>query len=63
MYMFKEIKNQLTTAFYLLILLTILTGVLYPLTITALAQLFFPNEANGSIIEKNGINRAKFFFS
>ncbi len=55
MYMFKEIKNQLTTAFYLLILLTILTGVLYPLTITALAQLFFPNEANGSIIEKNGI--------
>jgi len=55
MYMYKEIKEQISTAAYLLIFLTILTGLLYPLTITAIAQLIFPNEANGSIIEKNGI--------
>ena len=52
--MFKEMVSQLKTAFILLILLTIITGLLYPLAVTALAQLFFPWEANGSIIESDG---------
>jgi K+-transporting ATPase ATPase C chain len=34
--------------------LTALTGIVYPLAITGVAQLLFPREANGSIIEVGG---------
>jgi K+-transporting ATPase ATPase C chain len=36
-----------------LILFTLLTGIIYPLTVTGLAQAIFPDKANGSIITKN----------
>ena len=37
-----------------LIVFTILTGMIYPLAVTGLAQLIFPDQANGSIMVKNG---------
>ena len=47
--------QALRTAITLTIILTVITGVIYPLLVTALAQLFFPHQANGSLIDKNGI--------
>jgi len=37
-----------------LIVFTILTGIIYPLAVTGLAQLIFPDQANGSIMVKDG---------
>jgi K+-transporting ATPase ATPase C chain len=36
-------------------LFTLLTGVAYPLLVTAVAQTFFPHRANGSLIEREGV--------
>lgn len=47
-------KNLLRPAIVLFILLTAITGVAYPLLITAIAQTAFPEEANGSLIVKDG---------
>lgn len=47
-------KKNLITAFLMTIVATILLGILYPLAVTALAQVFFKNKANGQIIVRNG---------
>ena len=46
--------QQIRPALVVFGLLTILTGVIYPLAITAIAQTFFRSQANGSLIEKDG---------
>ncbi len=46
--------KQLRPALVFLFLLTLITGVAYPLLVTGIAQLAFPTQANGSLIEKDG---------
>jgi K+-transporting ATPase ATPase C chain len=46
--------KQLRPAIVIFILLTVLTGVVYPAIVTAIAQVAFPHQANGSMVEKNG---------
>jgi K+-transporting ATPase ATPase C chain len=46
--------KHLKPAIILLLLLTVLTGVIYPLVVTGLAQLLFPAQANGSLMKDGG---------
>lgn len=45
-------KSFVRPAVVLLALFTVVTGILYPLTVTALAQVVFPGQANGSLIRQ-----------
>jgi K+-transporting ATPase ATPase C chain len=46
--------KQLLPGLRFTLLLTVLTGVLYPGLVTALCQVLFSNKANGSLISRNG---------
>jgi K+-transporting ATPase ATPase C chain len=47
-------KKNLITAVLMTIATTILLGIVYPLVVTGLAQLMFPKQANGQLIQKDG---------
>lgn len=48
------LRKQLRPAVVMTVLLIVVTGVVYPGIVTALAQLFFPRQANGSLVEARG---------
>jgi len=47
-------KKNFVIAVWFTIVTTVMFGVLYPLAITGLSQLFFPKQANGQLIQRNG---------
>lgn len=66
--------KYLRQALVSLVILTLLTGVIYPLFIYGIGKIFFSNQANGSLIEKDGhiigssligqqFSQAKYFWS
>jgi len=48
-------KKNLITAVLMTVATTVLLGILYPLLVTGLAQLMFPKQANGQLIQRNGV--------
>ena len=49
-----ELRKQIYPAIVMTVVLTVLLGLVYPLVVTVLAQLIFPKQAEGSLIEKDG---------
>jgi K+-transporting ATPase ATPase C chain len=47
-------KTQIRPALTLLLVFTALTGIVYPLVVTGIAQIAFPYQANGSLVFKDG---------
>lgn len=47
-------KKNLIISVWFTLVTTLLLGIIYPLVVTGLAQLMFPNQANGELIKQNG---------
>jgi potassium-transporting ATPase KdpC subunit len=47
-------RKEMRSAALMLIAMTVVTGAIYPLAVTGIAQLLFPESANGSLIERDG---------
>jgi K+-transporting ATPase ATPase C chain len=48
-------RRQLVPAIVVFVAFTLLTGLVYPLAVTGVAQVTFPNRADGSLMNRNGV--------
>jgi K+-transporting ATPase ATPase C chain len=48
-------RSEIRPAVRMLLVLSLITGVLYPLVVTGIAQLVFPRQAGGSLIVRHGV--------
>jgi K+-transporting ATPase ATPase C chain len=48
-------KKNIITAVLMTVVTTILLGIIYPMTVTGLAQVIFHHKANGQLITRNGV--------
>lgn len=48
------IRNQIKPAIIMTIVMTVLLGFIYPVVVWGIAQIVFPNQANGSLVMRNG---------
>jgi potassium-transporting ATPase KdpC subunit len=46
--------REIRPAFVILALITVITGLAYPLAVAGIGQAVFPRQANGSLVERNG---------
>jgi len=51
-------KKNFVIAVLMTVVTTILLGIIYPLVVTALAQTFFRDKANGQLVQRNGVTVA-----
>src|SRR5262245_7196562 len=46
--------SSIVPAFRMMLVMTVLTGLAYPAVVTGVAQVFFPDQAHGSLVTANG---------
>ena len=49
-----NLKRNLVNALLMTVVTTLLLGIAYPLLVTVMAQVLFPQQANGQLVERNG---------